>query len=269
MDFLEYRTLLLELNQGVLHILLNRPESRNSMNLDMVKDLRSIFNEIREDRKIRAVVLRGSQGNFCSGGDIKEMSNLMTPSIDAQDNKIVEYNREFGRMLTQINTSPQAVITVLEGVALGGGFGLCCVSDVAISQKDCIYGLPETGLGIPPAQIAPFVVERIGITQARRLGVLGVRFDGSAAKELGLVHSLFDDVEEMQKQLEKTLKQIRRNAPQAIAITKKLMLNVGKVEIENLLNEAAYNFSECIQGGEGKEGTRAFIEKRDPNWMEN
>ncbi|HCP21930.1 MAG TPA: enoyl-CoA hydratase, partial [Marinobacter hydrocarbonoclasticus] len=81
-------------------------------------------------------------------------------------------NRAFGQMIQQVNESSKVVIAITEGAVMGGGFGLACVSDLAIAGPTAKFGMPETTLGVIPAQIAPFVVERIGLTQARRLALL-------------------------------------------------------------------------------------------------
>src|SRR5690606_32924520 len=136
---------------------------------------------IHDDRTVRAVVLRGAEGHFCAGGDIKDMANARASVGKTEADPFFTLNREFGRLITAVNQAPQTVIVVAEGAVLGGGFGLACVSDVAIAAASAKFGLPETGLGVIPAQIAPFVVTRIGLTQARRLALLGARFDGAEA----------------------------------------------------------------------------------------
>jgi len=260
-----HETLLTRLEKGVLYITLNRPHLRNAMNQAMVEELLSIFEGIAENRKVRAVVLCGAEGNFCSGGDIKDMAGLLVDSPDGQA-LAAKANRRFGDLICAVDRAPQATICVIEGVALGGGFGLVCVSDIAFAHTGARFGLPETGLGIPPAQIAPFVVRRIGLTQARRLAVLGSRFDGKKALGLGLVHDLFASESEAQELVNATLAEIRRCGPQANAITKQLMLDVGRCPIEELLDRAATDFAACIRGPEGREGTSAFREKRIPAW---
>lgn len=169
-------------------------------------------------------------------------------------------------MITFANQIPQVLIVVTEGAVLGGGFGLACISDVALSAGNAKFGLPETGLGIPPAQIAPFVVARIGLTQARRLALLGARFDGHEAMRLGIVHAAYDDTESLNKALDEVLQQVKRCAPQANKVTKKLILSVGELPLETLLDGAASSFSKAVQGAEGQEGTMAFIQKRLPSW---
>lgn len=263
-------TLKLDLSEGVFTITLNRPECRNAMNLQLVGELLAAFEAVENDRTVRAIVLRGAGGHFCAGADIKDMSGARGKAVTAEGtiegDPVAQLNRQFGVLMSKANAMPQAVIAYIEGAVLGGGFGLSCVSDVAICHADAQFGLPETGLGIPPAQIAPFVVQRLGITQARRLGVTGGRFDGRYAHQLGLVHEVCSGHEEMDAWLAKTLKQIRRCAPGANADTKQLMLRVGTAPMEELLDRAAIEFAAAVRGEEGVEGMTAFIQKRQPSW---
>ncbi len=266
----ETETLLLEQKEHALHITLNRPKVRNAMSLQMVNELMAVFESIESDDSIRALVIRGADGYFCAGGDIKDMAGaraaLGNKAADDED-PFYALNRAFGRMITNANQLPQVVVVVTEGAVLGGGFGLACISDVALTLSSTKFGLPETGLGVIPAQIAPFVVKRIGLTQARRLALLGARFDGAEALRLGIVHECHDNTEALDTALETVLQQIKRCAPQANRITKKLILSVGDQPLETLLDEAAKSFAASVQGAEGQEGTMAFVQKRDPSWF--
>jgi isohexenylglutaconyl-CoA hydratase len=262
----EYEELLLREEAGVLHITFNRPHKRNAMNDGFVRGMMEIFAAIEKRRDIRAVVLRGTGGHFCAGGDISGMQQGGGKAEAAQ--AAWEFNRNFGRMCTQVNRAPQVVIALLEGAVLGGGFGLACISDVAIADLNAKLGMPETGLGIVPAQIAPFVVMRIGLTQARRLALLGERINGAEAQVLGLVHYQTEGEQEMQEMLTTVLGKVRRCAPNANAVTKQLMLDVGSTELASLLDRASDDFSAAINSDEGREGTSAFLEKRLPTWAE-
>ncbi len=187
-------TLLVREEGFALHITLNRPESRNAMSLQMTQELRAVFSAIEGSDDIRAVILRGSNGHFCAGGDIKDMAGArMRAAESGNDEAYAELNRAFGHLMTQVDCAPQVVITLLEGAVLGGGFGLACVSDIAIATESAQFGLPETSLGVIPAQIAPFVVKRIGMTHARRLALSGARFTGAEALRLGIVHHSVPD----------------------------------------------------------------------------
>lgn len=268
MNLPETPNILQNLDKGVLHLTFNRPEARNAMSLALLNELGAVFDAIRDDRSVRAVVLRGAGGHFCAGGDIKDMAGARQAKAGAGSDPVADYNRNFGRLLRKVNAAPQATIAILEGAVLGGGFGLACVTDIAIAQADASFGMPETGLGIPPAQIAPFVVERIGLSQARRLGVCGARFKGEEALRLGLVHFVAGDESQIQEILAATLKQVRRCAPGANAVTKAIMLSVGRMEMDAILDDAARKFAEAVRGPEGVEGTMAFVQKRLPKWAE-
>ena len=265
-------TLLLKQDGPALHITLNRSEARNAMSLEMVNELMAVFDTIAEDSNIRAVVLRGADGHFCAGGDIKDMSTARARAAEAiakgQDNPFFSLNRQFGHLITRVNHAPQVVVAVLEGAVLGGGFGLACVSDVAIAHGKAQFGLPETGLGVIPAQIAPFVVERIGLTQARRLALLGERFTGVEAHSLGVVHFVENDTDNIENTLARVLEQIKRCGPSANRQTKALMHRVGHEPMSTLLDDAAKAFADAVASEEGMEGTMAFVQKRLPSWAQ-
>ncbi|WP_460145175.1 enoyl-CoA hydratase/isomerase family protein [Pseudomonas sp. S2_A02] len=256
------QTLLLERHNGVLHITLNRPDSRNAMSLQMVAELRAVLAAVRDDRQVRALVIGGAGGHFCAGADIKDMANARAQGATAYR----KLNRAFGALLEETQHAPQVVISVLQGAVLGGGFGLACVSDIAMADHQAQFGLPETSLGLLPAQIAPFVVQRIGLTQARRLALTAARFDGNQARRMGLVHFVEHDPQALAERLDEVLAHVLCCAPGANAATKKLLLASAVQLSDGLLDQAAEWFSEAVTGDEGVEGTMAFVQKRKPGW---
>ena len=249
-------TLLLEAHNGVLHITLNRPECRNAMSLEMVNELSAVLAQL--DSQARAVVISGAGGHFCAGADVKDLVSAY--------NQLAALNRAFGTLLQAVEALPQVVIVVLQGAVLGGGFGLACVSDIAIADHKAQFGLPETSLGLLPAQIAPFVVKRIGLTQARRLALTAARFDGIEAQRLGVVHFTEHDPQALAQRLDEVLGDVLRCAPGANARTKALLLASVEQPLGPLLDQAAQWFAEAVNGEEGIEGTQAFVHKRKPSW---
>ncbi|WP_288400406.1 enoyl-CoA hydratase-related protein [uncultured Acinetobacter sp.] len=259
----------LEQQGSILTLWLNRPESRNAMSLNMVNAIQQVFSHIADDVSIRAVILRGKGGHFCAGGDIKDMAALRVEAANVGSlQPYVDFNRRFGAMIEQVDQAPQTVVAILEGAVLGGGFGLACVSDIAISRDNAQFGLPETGLGVLPAQIAPFVVKRIGLTQARRLALLGSRFNGETAQKLGVIHDVVSNEAELEQLLADTIQQIKHAAPLASRNTKALLHRTLNEPLDSLLDDAAQQFAQAVGGVEGQEGTMAFIQKRLPNWTE-
>ncbi|CCK74751.1 Enoyl-CoA hydratase [Oleispira antarctica RB-8] len=257
----EFETLIVQDHNPVLRVILNRPKLANAMNLVMVNELMAVMEKV-EQENYRVLIISGGNGNFCAGGDIKDMQ-----SAGADKKALIELNRAFGHMITKANHLPCAVICALEGAVLGGGFGLACVSDLAIAVEKTQFGLPETSLGIIPAQIAPFVVQRIGLTQTRRLALFGNRIKAQEALNLGLIHQVVENNDQLEDSVMQAIKLALKCAPQASQTTKALIHNVGEQDLDSLLDQAANNFADAVMG-EGREGGAAFMQKRSPAWAD-
>lgn len=263
MDFI---TLLARQDGAVLHLTLNRPEVRNAMSLAMVLELRQALAQAEGDGVTRAIVLRGAGGHFCAGGDIKDMA---TARLKLADNPkaVVEVNAAFGDLCVAFAGTGLAVVAVVEGTVMGGGFGLACVADVTLADESVVFRLPETGLGLVPAQVGPFLVERLGYAEAKRLAVTGAQVEAQEALRLRLVHEVHADGESLDWAVQRVLADILRCAPGALAATKAL---IGKARLHSpssLVHEAAEVFARAAVGAEGQEGTMAFLQKRKASWM--
>jgi len=133
--------------------------------------------------------------------------------------------------------------------------------------SNTVFRLPETSLGVIPAQIAPFLVERLGYSQAKRLAVTGAKVNAEQALALALVHEVLPDAPTLNDALKRTLSQILACAPGAIGVTKDLMARARLTPAEHLINDAARLFSRAVLSEEGQEGTSAFMQKRAPRWL--
>lgn len=252
---------------GVMTITLNRPEARNSLTPDMVDALSALFAELKARDDVRVVLMRSRGGHFCAGADLKGVfADAASAPTPGQPDPIVSINRRFGELLRAAEAIPQVLITVCEGGVLGGGFGLACVSDIALAHTGTKFGMPETSRGLPPAQIAPFVVQRIGLTQARRLVLTSAQFDGNEALRLGLVHEVFSDEASLADALARNLTQVLRCAPSANARSKAIVLSVGQIDPDAVLDQAADHFAACARSSEAPEGIGAFMQKRAASW---
>lgn len=261
-----------------LHITLDRPKVRNAMSLEMVDALIDTFEGLRGDRGVRAVVIRGAGGHFCAGGDIKDMAAARQAAgaagagAGAEADPIAAVNRRFGDLLVAAQGLDQVLIAALEGVVLGGGFGLACVADVAVATASARFAMPEVTLGLPPAQIALFVARRIGISQTRRLALTAARLDGDEAHRIGLVHEVVADADALSARVEALLQDLRRCAPGALAVTRRMLHDLAAGAdarpLDRRLDEAAAAFSAAVRGPEGLAGTLAFVQKQSPPWAE-
>jgi isohexenylglutaconyl-CoA hydratase len=262
------KTLLLDRQGPRLSITLNRPETKNALDAEMLAELTAVADYLDSARDIASVLLRGAGGTFCAGGDIRGFMAQFSappPPAGARD-PIALNNRRFGSFLARFDSLPQTIVIAVEGAAFGGGLGLAAIGDVVLARADARFAMSETGLGILPAQIAPFVAARIGISAARRLALTGLRFDGREALRIGLVHQVADDMAGFESALARILADIDRCAPGANAATKRLLLASRGTTLDALLDDAADAFAAALRGAEGKEGVSAFLEKRPPAW---
>jgi len=265
-----FETLLLERKRDVLFVWLNRPETRNALGKAMVRDLTAVADLLAADPDIRAAVIRGANGTFCSGGDIngfKEMFETPAPQPGEKDG-IATHNRRFGAIMSRFEALPQTIVMVVEGAAYGGKLGLMCGGDVVLALADAKFSISETTLGVPPAQIAPFVAQRIGVARTRRLSLTAHRFDGREAESMGLVDRAYGDTAALEAGLSEVLAGIARCAPGGNAVTKRLILASRSLPREELLDQSADAFAACLRGDEGREGVTAFREKRKAKWVE-
>jgi len=259
--------ILLEQDAGWLTIWFNRPDNRNALSKELTTELKEVLNAVRDKKNIRGITLRGKGGVFCAGGDLKGFKNNYQGGSQTVED-IAAASRQGGQMFDLINELPQVVLILVEGAAIAGGLGMVCCADAVAVTKDARFAMTETAIGIPPAQIAPFVAQRLGLRIARRLMVTASRFDGEEAHRLGLADYVVDDAAGLDQIEADMKKQVRRCAPGANAVTKAIVLATRHLNREQQLDFAAKGFAECMLSDEGREGVASFIEKRKPIWAE-
>jgi isohexenylglutaconyl-CoA hydratase len=262
---MNFTTLLARHDGDVLHLTLNRPEVRNAMSLTMVLELRQALAQAEADGHTRAIVLNGAGGHFCAGGDIKDMA-MARMRVAEQPDAMVEVNAAFGELCVAFASTGLALVVVVQGTVMGGGFGLACVADVTLADDTVVFRLPETGLGLVPAQVGPFLVERLGYAEAKRLAVTGASVESQDALRLRLVHEVHD-TESLDWAVQRVLADILRCAPGALAATKALLSKARLHSPASLVHEAAESFARAATGPEGQEGTTAFLQKRRASWV--
>lgn len=248
-------------DSGWATIWLNRPDKRNAMNDDMIDELMTAFADVGADTSVRGVTMRGRGGFFCAGGDLNSFQIYQSAAKTMAET--AAFNRRIGTMLDAFNNVPKPTLVLVEGAAIAGGLGLMCCADVIATTPDAKFSLTETMIGIPPAQIAPFVVARIGLSKARRIMLTGARFDGTEAGSLGLANYVTDDLDAIEASVRKG---VMKCAPGANAATKALILGSTTLSRDEALDRAADSFAACLRSDEGREGVASFLEKRKANW---
>ena len=256
-------TVRIDMNKhGVACVTLNRPQVHNALDEAMIRELSDGFAMLGRHREVRAITLRGEGRSFCGGGDLNWM---MRAAGQSQADNHADAVR-LARMFETINTCAKPVIGLVHGAALGGGTGLAACCDIVVASHDARFGLTEVRLGLIAATISPFVVAKIGVSQARRYMLTAERMDAATAKAIGLVHETGDDVDTAAKPI---LDAILSNGPDAMADSKRLIGDVAGREVTpDLLDITAARIAARRASDEGREGIAAFLEKRKPRWAE-
>jgi methylglutaconyl-CoA hydratase len=246
----------------VARVTLNRPDVRNAFNAGLIAALRSSFDELGSDETVRAIVLDGAGASFCGGADV----NWMRSSLDLSEADNIEDAERMSQMFRAIDRCPKPVIVRIHGAALGGGAGLAAVCDIAVASDATVFGFTETKLGIIPAVISPFVLAKIGVSQARALFLTGERFDAARAMRMGLVHEVAQ-ADALDARIAAIVAEFRTAGPQAVAAAKALIANVRAASYDDSLSITARAIAHQRTTPEGQEGLRAFLERRAASWV--
>ena len=245
-------------------VTLDRPDVRNAFNAELIGALRTTFETLSNEspEALRGVVLAGAGSVFCAGADVDWMRAAAVLGI-------AENERDAGAlhaMLAAVDRCPAPVIARVQGAALGGGMGLCAVSDVVLATADATFGFTETKLGIIPAVISPFVLAKIGESHARALFASGQRFDVERAIRIGLVHEMVTDEGALDVRIDELLGELRSAGPTAARAAKALVRELRSLSPEEARGHTVRHIAQQRTSPEGQEGLRAFLEKRPPSW---
>jgi isohexenylglutaconyl-CoA hydratase len=261
-----YKTLELETNGGWLTIWFNQPKIRNALTDEMRDELLSVLEQVAEDGSTRGITLRGRGGIFCAGGDLRSFKQLASGAVPRSE--AILTSESIGNLLKTVNRMPQVVLASIEGAAMAGGFGLACCADVVLCERNAKFAMTETAIGLSPAQIAPYAIQKLGYATARRLMLTAARFSGAEALAHGFVDELADDVAGLDLLESKLRTQVLGCAPGAVADTKRLLRDLAaNNNPERVVAIAAENFADRVGSAESGEGIGAFFDKRKPSWV--
>jgi methylglutaconyl-CoA hydratase len=254
--------------RGVIaRVTLDRPDVHNAFDASTIRDLAQAFRRltVEDSDALRVVVLAGDGPSFSAGADV----NWMRASLELDREANEQDAMKLAEMLDAIDTCPVPVIARVHGAALGGGMGLCAVSDLVIAEAGTKFGFSETRLGIIPAVIAPFVIAKIGETHARALFPSGRRFDATRALRIGLVHEVVEGIDALDRAVEVAVADVLAAGPEAARAAKAIIREVRGLPHESTRWHTARRIAALRTSPEGQEGLRAFLERRSPSWIDD
>src|SRR5690606_13192083 len=255
----EPKNILSENKDGILYLTINRESKLNALNFSTLEEIKNIFNEVNDNKSIRAVILTGSgEKAFAAGADINEIAELN--ELNAR--KFSESGQE---IYSLIETCHKPVIAVVNGYALGGGCELAMACHMRIAASNAMFGQPEVNLGIIPGYGGTQrLTMLIGRAKASELLMTGDMVGAEEAKSLGLLNHLVPTKEDAIAKAEEILHKIMSKAPLAIGMIVDCVNSVFEVD-ENGYQIEANSFARCVKSEDYLEGTAAFLEKRKPN----
>ena len=261
---MEFKTIKIQLGESVAWINLDRPEARNALNPELIRELTEVFRWLDSRDDIRVIVLKGNGPAFCAGADLNYMK-AMAQFSRAQNMNDAE---RLSKLFQAIYFCNKAVITVVHSACIGGANGIVATSDIVIAEAGTKFAFSEVRLGITPATISPFVVQKIGHTAAKELMLTGRRFTAEEAKDFRLVNVVVSEnaLIDTERQY---IAHFMHASPDAVAECKKLLRLVEGTG--DPYNPVFYQTSALIADQRvskaGQEGMAAFFEKRKPCWQ--
>ena len=260
---MDFKTIKIQLGESMAWINLDRPEVRNALNPQMIQELTEAFLWLDSRDDIRVIILKGNGKAFCAGADLAYMKDMAT--YDYAQN--VADAERLSKLFRSIYFCNKAVIAVVHGACIGGANGIIAAADIVIADALTKFAFSEVRLGITPATISPFVVQKIGLTAAKELMLTGRLFTAEEAKTFCLVNVVTDESQLvfMERQY---IDHFMHASPDAVAECKKLLRLVTDStdpHADVYFDTAARIASQRISKS-GQEGMAAFFEKRKPEW---
>ena len=257
---MDYKNILFESKNAIAYITVNRPKQLNALNTETIAELSSAITLAEKDKTIRCIIITGAEDKaFVAGADIKEFANYS----QSEGENLARKGQEILFDLLENCGTPS--IAAINGFALGGGLELAMACHIRIASENAKMGLPEASLGVIPGyggtqRLANLVGKGKAIEMITTAGMLSA----DEAKQWGLVNHICSQ-KELIPMAEKIATKISRNSPMAIAKAIKAV-NANFIDGINGFEVEKEEFGNCFGTAEFKEGTRAFLEKRKPNF---
>ncbi len=242
---------------------LAREKVRNAFNETLIAELAAAFTQLGADAGVRAIVLAARGPAFCAGADLDWMRRMAGYSHD--ENRADA--RALADMLRTIYECPKPTIARVHGDAYAGGMGLVAACDIAVAAGTAHFCLSETRLGLIPATISPYVIRAMGEQAARRYALTAERFDAAEALRIGFVHAVVA-AEDLDARIVEVLAALMQTSASAVAEAKRLVREVAGRPVDGqLAADTAERIAAVRASDDGREGVRAFLDKRKPRWV--
>jgi len=255
---MEEKTVLLEIENSIATVKLNRPNSLNSLDGAMVDELTSILENLKHNTSVRVVILTGSGRAFCAGGDLRHLEAVAgTPAAEA-------FVAQVGNLVALIMDMPKPVIAMVNGVAAGAGFNLALSCDLVIAAKSAKFAQSFVKVGLVPDCGGIYLLPRLaGLSKAKELMFTGDVIDAETAFQLGLLNKVVE-LDQLGQYVNELAEKLAVAAPLAIGLMKRALNGSDGLSLAQTLAMEAELQGKSLATADYKEGVKAFKEKRQP-----
>jgi len=252
---------------GITTLVMNRPQARNALSMDMRAQLCDALHDVEHDDNVRCVVLTGAGDHFMAGGDVKGMhESVVTKSAEEIRKEFLMRIHDLHPIMFAMRRMPKPVIASCRGAAAGAGVSMALACDLVLASDDAFFTLAYCHIGTSPDGSASFHLPRaVGIKRAMEIALLGDRFDAASAQQMGLINFVVPDAELAEKTQELATR-LATGPTHVYGNTKKLLYQSLESEFEAQLQAEAESFADCAMRKDFLEGVTAFVEKRQPRF---
>lgn len=261
---MEYSKLLLEKRDGIASIALNRPESFNAYDLDLAAELEQAMETCGRDPEVKAVILTGEGKAFCSGGDIKEMSEWMKGQEKPISVLFQRLTRHLHATVVEMRRMPKPIIGAINGVAAGAGFSLAMACDIRLASESARFTQAYTRIGlVPDGGSSHFLPRLVGPARAAELMFLNRVLTAHEALQWGLVSRVVEP-QALKEEAMGLATQLAQGPGLAHGLLKGLLLTTWELSLEGQLEEERRAIIRASGTQDFQQGIRAFLNKREP-----
>ena len=248
---------------GIATLVMNRPEARNALSMDMRAALADVLHDIERDESVRCVVLTGAGEHFMAGGDVKGMGESIKKSPEEIRKEFILRIHDLHPIMFAMRRMPKPIIASCQGAAAGAGVSMALACDLIIASEDAFFTLAYCRIGTSPDGSSSFHLPRaVGIKKAMEIALLGDRFDAQTAKAIGMINFVVPTAE-LEGETNALAQRLAAGPTHVYGNTKALFYRSLESEFEAQLQAEAEYFSDCASRPDFKEGVSAFIEKRE------
>ena len=259
----EPKHFLWQFESGVATVTLNRPERKNPLTFESYDELRDLFHDLKHARQVKAVVITGAGGNFCSGGDVHEIIGPLTKMDEAG---LLKFTRMTADLVRAIRGCPQPAIAAVEGVCAGAGAILAMASDIRFAQPGATTAFLFTRVGLSGADMGACAIlpRLIGTGRAAELLLTGRNMTSDEGLDWGFYNRVVDDVRAEANAL---ALELAAGPSIALCVTKRMIDAEWNVTIEQALDMEARAQAHCMQTRDFHRAYEAFAAKRSPEFQ--